>query len=215
MKHPDEALRRFCRLLLAAPVSVTAVRDPDEAYRVHVEDSLSALPLVSAERPMRMVDVGSGGGAPGIPLALALGCRVTLLEATGTKAAFLERTVADLGVTADVVHMRSELYARAEGRDAFDVALARALAPPPVAVELCLPLVRPGGALVLWTTGTDDRPMATAVAELGAAIERAVMTGGGTRRLVVVRKLAPTPARFPRRPGMAGKRPLRSLASEP
>ena len=213
MKHPDEVLRRYCRLLLAAPISVTAIRDPDEAYRVQVEARVSALPLVSAERPTRMVDVGSGGGAPGIPLAIALGRSVTLLEATGTKAAFLERASSELGVAADVVHMRSELYARGEGRDAFDIALARALAPPPVAVELCLPLVRSGGALVLWTTAADDRPIAATARALGGAVERSV-PGAGDRRLLVVRKTEPTPPRFPRRPGMAGKRPLRSLASD-
>ncbi|HLK42326.1 MAG TPA: 16S rRNA (guanine(527)-N(7))-methyltransferase RsmG [Thermoleophilia bacterium] len=214
MKHPDEQLRLYCRLLLEAPVSVTAVRDPDRVYEVHVEDSLTALPVVREEGAGRIVDVGSGGGAPGIPLAIALGQPVTLLEATGTKAAFLERTAATLGVEAEVVNERSEVYARGPGRDAFDLAVARALAPPAVAVELCLPLVRTGGALVLWTTESDDRALTPAAMALAGAVERSIATGGA-RRLVLVRKLDATPERFPRRPGMAGKRPLRSLASEP
>lgn len=212
MKHPDELLRRYCQLLVASPISVTAVRDAEGAYRLHVEDSLTAVPLLADDQPQRIVDVGSGGGSPGIPLAIALGCHVTLLEATAPKASFLRRTAAELGIAADVVHMRSEVYARGTGRDAFDLAVARALAPPPVAVELCLPLVRPGGALVLWTTEPDER-LAAAAEELGGAVERSVGTVGA-RRLVLVRKLAATPERFPRRPGMAGKRPLRSLASE-
>jgi 16S rRNA (guanine527-N7)-methyltransferase len=214
VKHPDERLRQYCRLLLEAPVSVTAVRDPDRVYEVHVEDSLTALPVIREEGVGRIVDVGSGGGAPGIPLAIALGRPVTLLEATGTKAAFLERTAAMLGVEAEVVNERSELYARGSGRDAFDLAVARALAPPAVAVELCLPLVRTGGALLLWTTESDDLALTPAAAALAGAVERSIATGGA-RRLVLVRKLAATPERFPRRPGMAGKRPLRSLASDP
>lgn len=211
MKHPEQ-LRRYCGLLLAAPVSVTAVRDPEKAWRLHVEDSLSALETVAAERPGTIVDVGSGGGAPGIPLAIELGVPITLLEATGTKAAFLEGAAAELGVAAKVVNLRSELYARGEGRDAFDIALARALAPPAVAAELCLPLVRPGGALVLWTTQEGLLELPPALGALEGEAERVVPTAG-LRRLVLVRKRAATPARFPRRPGVAGKRPLRSLAS--
>ena len=144
MKHP-EALRRYCELLASADVSVTSVRGADELWRRHVEDALTAADLVAPDarhagrRRIRR-------GSPGIPLALELGLDATLLEATRPKAAFLRRVAAEIGLEAHVVHARSEEYARGEGRDRFDLAVARALAPPPVALELCLPLSgRPAG----------------------------------------------------------------------
>jgi len=128
VKHP-EALRRYCELLASADVSVTSIRGADELWRRHVEDALTAADLVGTARTV--VDVGSGGGSPGIPLALELDLAASLLEATRPKAAFLRRVVAEIGLAAEVVHARSEEYARGEGRDRFDLAVARALAPPP------------------------------------------------------------------------------------
>jgi 16S rRNA (guanine527-N7)-methyltransferase len=207
----ERLLRRYCDLLAAAPVSVTAVRDPAAAWERHVLDSLAALPLVRAP-PARPIDVGSGGGAPGIPLAVALGVPVTLLEATGTKARFLRDVVADLGLACPIAHARSEELARGAGRDAYDLALARALAPPPVALELCLPLVRPGGYLVLWAGAVDRAVLDGVAAQLAARVE-GIAPAGGTRTLALVAKTGATPERFPRRPGMAGKRPLRAVPS--
>jgi 16S rRNA (guanine527-N7)-methyltransferase len=146
-----------------------------------------------------MVDVGSGGGAPGIPLAAALPDReVTLLEAERRKADFLR------GWETELPNLRV-VWGRAEEQenDRFGVAVAKALAPPPVAAEWCLPLVRPGGAAVLWVGPTVDRDAVARAAEqlaAGPPEER-----GG---LLVLRKLGPTPEGFPRRPGMARKRPL-------
>jgi 16S rRNA (guanine527-N7)-methyltransferase len=110
-----------------------------------------------------------------------------------------------------VVAERSEQYARAAGRDRFDLVLARALAPPPVALELCLPLARAGGRVVLWTGQVDCDVIDQVAAQLAARVSRIEPYGG--RRLVEVAKLGATPERFPRRPGMAGKRPLVSLPS--
>ncbi len=210
MKHP-EALRRYCDLLASADVSVTSIRGADELWRRHVEDALTAADLV-AEDARTLVDVGSGGGSPGIPLALELGLDATLLEATRPKAAFLRRVAAEIGLEAQVVHARSEEYARGEGRDRFDLAVARALAPPPVALELCLPLVRPGGRLIVWTGDIRTTSLDGVAAALAAEVVD-VHRVDDARRLVVVGKLGPTPERFPRRPGMAGKRPLPSLPS--
>jgi 16S rRNA (guanine527-N7)-methyltransferase len=146
-----------------------------------------------------IVDVGSGGGAPGIPLAAALPNRqVTLLEANGRKCAFLRETALEFpNVT--VVQGRAE----EQQTDRFGVVLAKALAPPPVAAEWCLPLVVPGGAVVLYVG-----PSADAVA-VSRAAER---LGGGPvdqlPGLLVLHKVAPTPPGFPRRPGLAKKRPL-------
>jgi 16S rRNA (guanine527-N7)-methyltransferase len=163
-----------------------------------LEDSLRATELVRGfEGPI--VDVGSGGGAPGIPLAAALPEReVTLLEAERRKVDFLRRWEPELP-NLTVVWGRAE----EQETDRFGVALAKALAEPPVAAEWCLPLVRPGGAAVLWVGPTVEIDRVAQVAE---------QLGGGPPEehdgLLVVRKLAPTPEGFPRRPGMARKRPL-------
>ena len=161
-----------------------------------LEDSLRGLDLVTSfEGPI--VDVGSGGGVPGVPLAVSLPEReVTLLEANGRKAAFLRSLGAP---NVRVVHGRAEEQAV----DEYGVAVAKALAPPPVAAEWCLPLVRPGGAVVLWVGPSADRDRVAAVAKqiAGELVDRSA-------GFVVLRKLGPTPEGFPRRPGMARKRPL-------
>jgi 16S rRNA (guanine527-N7)-methyltransferase len=161
-----------------------------------VDDALRAIELVrSFDGPI--VDVGSGGGSPGIPLALALPDReVTLLEASRRKCDFLERFAP---TNARVVWGRAE----EQLPDAYGVALAKALARPPVAAELCLPLVRPGGAAILWVgPGVDLSVVSRVSALLGGDVPE---HDGG---LVVLRKLAPTPAGFPRRSGVPKKRPL-------
>ena len=170
-----------------------------EARRVHLDESLAALETVERfEGPI--VDVGSGGGAPGIPLANALPAReVTLLEATRRKCEFLERWTVDLP-NLRVVCGRAE----EQRLDAWGVAVAKALAPPPVAAEWCLPLVAPGGAAVLYVGPTAQADRVAQVADLLAAeLEEDSPPG-----LLVLRKLGPTPPGFPRRPGVARKRPL-------
>jgi 16S rRNA (guanine527-N7)-methyltransferase len=211
VKRVPAALDRYCRLVEAAPLSVTALHGIEAIERELVADALSARDLIGPAWPVAVVDVGSGNGSPGIPLAIAYGGSVTLLEAASRKAAFLEQVVAALEITAPVVAQRSELFGRGAGRDAFDLALARALAPPPVALELCLPLVRPGGRLILWTGALEVERLEPVAASLAARLGRVQHSGG--RRLIELVKLAPTPHRFPRRPGMAGKRPLLSLPS--
>ena len=211
MKRPPPALEQYCRLVADAPLSVTALPDAAAIMRELVEDALRARPLIGESLPELVVDVGSGNGSPGIPLAIDYGRPVTLLEAASRKAAFLQRMVAELGIEAPVVAERSEQYARAAGRDRFDLVLARALAPPPVALELCLPLARAGGRVLLWTGQIDGDVVDQVAAQLAARVSRIEPYGG--RRLVEVAKLGATPERFPRRPGMAGKRPLASLPS--
>jgi 16S rRNA (guanine527-N7)-methyltransferase len=170
----------------------------EEAWRVHLEESLAAVEVVRRyDGPI--VDVGSGGGAPGIPLAAALPKReVTLLESTRRKCDFLERWARELP-NAQVVCGRAE----EQPVDRWGVAVAKALAPPPVAAEWCLPLVAPGGAVVLFTGPTADAERVARVAEqLAGRVEES------PPGLLVVRKYGPTPAGFPRRPGVARKRPL-------
>jgi 16S rRNA (guanine527-N7)-methyltransferase len=187
---------RWLADLVATP-GLTAV-SRDEARRVHVEESLAALEVVQRfEGPI--VDVGSGGGAPGIPLAHALPEReVTLLEATRRKCDFLERWARELP-NARVVCGRAE----EQPVDSWGVAVAKALAPPPVAAEWCLPLVEPGGAAVLYVGPTAQADRVALVAGQLAA-ELVELPPG----LLVLRKLGPTPPGFPRRPGVARKRPL-------
>ena len=193
----DPRLERWLDELLATP-GLTAIRDRDEAWSMLVEDALRGVDVVRGlEGPI--VDVGSGGGSPGIPLAAALpGREVTLLEANGRKAHFLEQAVA-VFPNVSVVRGRAE----EQETDRFGVAVAKALAPPPVALEWALALVRPGGAAVLWLGPTAD------LGPLGRVAEQ---LGGGPPEkragLVVVPKIEPTPPGFPRRPGAARKRPL-------
>jgi 16S rRNA (guanine527-N7)-methyltransferase len=200
-------VERWLEALVATP-GLTAIRDLGEARRVHVDDALTALPFLD-EGPV--VDVGSGGGSPGIPLAAARpDLTFELLEATGRKCAFLRRWAAELP-NVEVVCERAEEHARAAGRDAYGTALARALAPPPVAVEWCLPLVRPGGRFVLFTTEAAEleRRAAEAAAHVAGRLDSAVsVLDAERRRLLVFEKTGPTPERFPRRPGTARKRPL-------
>jgi 16S rRNA (guanine527-N7)-methyltransferase len=190
-------LERWLAAVLATP-GLTALRDPDEARRVLLEDALAGVDVVRRfDGPI--VDVGSGGGTPGIPLAASLPEReVTLLEAERRKADFLERWTAELP-NLRVVWGRAEEQAL----ETFGVAVAKALAQPPVAAEWCLPLVREGGAVVLWVGPTADAEAVRHVAlRLAAELEHA------PPGFVVLRKTGPTPAGFPRRTGVAKKRPL-------
>ena len=161
-----------------------------------VDDSLRALELV-AGAPGPVVDVGSGGGAPGIPLAHALPDReVVLLEAERRKCAFLEEWAP---ANARVVWGRVE----EQGTDWAGAAVAKALARPPTAVEWCLPLVYEGGAVILWVGPSAELEQIAAVAARVAGEVEESPAG-----LVVIRKTGPTPSGFPRRTGVAKKRPL-------
>ena len=193
----DPRLERWLEALVATP-GLTSVRDLEGARRLHLDGSLAALETVRGlEGPI--VDVGSGGGAPGIPLAAALPEReVTLLESSRRKCAFLERWAGEFP-NVRVVCSRAE----EQPVDTFGVAVAKALALPPVAAEWCLPLVAPGGAVVLFVGPSAEREQVAAVAEQLAA--EVVESPPG---LLVLRKVGPTPPGFPRRPGIARKRPL-------
>ncbi|MHB8642537.1 MAG: RsmG family class I SAM-dependent methyltransferase [Gaiellaceae bacterium] len=186
---------RWLAEVVATP-GLTAIRSAGEARRVLLDDSLRGLELVAREGGT-VVDVGSGGGVPGIPLALSLPKReFALLEAQERKCMFLR---AHAPVNARVVHGRAE----EQELDWAGCAVAKALAPPPVAAEWCLPLVRSGGAVVLWVGPSADAEQVARVAEkLNARLEES------PPGFFVLRKLGPTPSGFPRRAGRAKKRPL-------
>jgi 16S rRNA (guanine527-N7)-methyltransferase len=193
----DPRIERWLESLVATP-GLTAVRDLAEARRLHVEESLTALGVVERfEGPI--VDVGSGGGAPGIPLAAALPFRkVTLLESQRRKCDFLERWTAEFPNLLVICGRAEE-----QPVDVYGVAVAKALAPPPVAAEWCLPLVAPGGAAVLFVGPSAEVERVTAVA--GRLAAELVESPPG---MLVLHKLGATPVGFPRRPGTARKRPL-------
>ncbi len=190
---------------LVATPGLTAIRDVEAAWQLHVVDALDALPLLE-DGPV--VDVGSGGGSPGIALAAARpDLRLDLLEASRRKCDFLEEAAAPFS-NVRVICARAEDWGRGQGRDAYAVALARALAPQPVAAEWCLPLVRPGGIAVLFAARPAPR-LAEVAAALGAeGPELRPVPGTAAQHLLVFRKVHPTPPRFPRRAGIARKRPL-------
>jgi 16S rRNA (guanine527-N7)-methyltransferase len=193
----DPRLERWLEALVATP-GLTSVRDLAEARRVHLDESLAALEALPPFQGS-IVDVGSGGGAPGIPLAATLPEReVTLLESNRRRCDFLERWAEEFP-NLRVVCGRAEEQPTEE----FGVAVARALAPPPVAAEWCLPLVAPGGAAVLFVGPSAEVERVAAVAEQLAA--EPVESPPG---LLVLRKVAANPPGFPRRPGIARKRPL-------
>jgi len=188
-------LTDWLRAVVETP-GLTALGSVAEARRVLVDDSLRAVPLLAGLGDP-VVDVGSGGGTPGIPLAAALPDReFVLLESQRRKCMFLERWAPP---NARVVCGRAE----EQETDWAGAAVAKALAPSPVAAEWCLPLVRPGGAAILFVGPTVDVPAVARVAE---------QIGGGTPEehdgLLLIPKVAPTPPGFPRRPGVARKRPL-------
>jgi 16S rRNA (guanine527-N7)-methyltransferase len=190
-------LEQWLTEVVATP-GLTSIRDPAEARRALLDDALRGLSLVVREDGP-IVDVGSGGGTPGIPLAASLPDRgVTLLEAERRKCAFLERWARELP-NLTVVWGRAE----EQPLETFGVAVAKALANPPTAAEWCLPLVREGGAVVLWVGSSADLDRVASVADRLAAKTEDAPAG-----FAVLRKEGPTPPGFPRRPGVARKRPL-------
>ena len=211
-----QLLEQYADLLRTGPHGLMSA---GERRRIagHIEDALAGLPTLLELDVRSFADIGSGGGLPGIPLALALPlATVHLIESQAWKARFLEETVATLGLNSRVRVWpeRIETAVALIGRETLDCAICRALAPPAVSAEYLAPLVRPGGALVLWTTrrAIESSPGLDEVAEqLGLAAPSLVPAPSSLRAdaaLLVWPKAAPTPERFPRRLGVAAKRPL-------
>lgn len=233
MKHPlGGALARLARrydlnaeqqVQLAAVLTLlaedeqapTTVREPERALDVHVADSLVALEIERLRAARTIVDIGAGAGFPGVPLAIALtDCDVALVDSQARKCAFIERVVGQARLAnARVLCARVEEWP--EGLGAHDVVLARALAPQPVVLEYAAPLLKLGGALVDWRgvrDSAEERAAALAAEQLGMereAIHRVEpFDGVRDHHLHVYVKRLETPDRFPRRVGMARKRPL-------
>jgi len=179
-----------------------------------VEDSLVLLEHLGDAR--RLVDVGSGGGLPGLPLKITRpSLAVTLIEADQAKAAFLVRACAELDLDdVEVLARRAEDVGQdGRYREAFDIAVARAVAPMPVLVELCLPLIRIGGRLLAQKTDQEEVASAHRAIELmGGSLDSVVAAPSRVRAsgtVVVIAKVRTTPAKYPRRPGVPNRKPLR------
>jgi 16S rRNA (guanine527-N7)-methyltransferase len=214
-------VRRFVALLLAANrlQNLTRVTNPDEIARLHLLDSLAALPIIDAAEPRSMVDLGSGGGLPAMPLAIArpeMGW--TLVESVGRKAAALAGFCEALGLAnVTVVAERAETLGRhPQHRERYEMVTARACAPLPVLAELALPLAAIGGSLLAWKgpmTERDEemRRGRAAIGQVGGGpplIRPTQLAALGGHCFVTVVKARPTPDRFPRRPGDPARRPL-------
>lgn len=208
-------LEAIADLLTSDPSAPTTVRERQAVLDDHLADSLVALELATVGAARRVADLGSGAGLPGLPLAIALpDAEVSLVESNGRKCEFLRRACDACGAAnAAVVAARAEEWTEGIGR--CDLVTARALAPLAVIAEYAAPLLGDGGALVAWRgkrDPADEAAGARAAAELGLhphpPLAVTPYPGALHRHLHVLVKVAPTPARFPRRPGMARKRPL-------
>lgn len=204
------ALLRFVRDEAAAP---TPIRDPRLGVDAHIADSLSALVLPAMREATTLADLGSGAGFPGLALACARPeATVHVVEATERKCAFLAEAIEACAIAnATVACTRVESWVRRN----IDVACARALAPLAVALEYAAPLLRIGGTFVAYKgrrDATEEAAAVTAARTLGLDLETVEAVepflGGDHRHLHVFRKVSATPPSFPRRPGMARKRPL-------
>ena len=209
------AIERLLGLLESDPAAPTAVRARAEALDVHVADSLSALELDAVRAARRVADLGAGAGFPGLVLAVALpAAHIALVESVGRKCAWLGRAIEAMGLAnAGVVNARAEDWPAGIG--AHDLVTARALAPLNVLVEYAAPLLQEGGALVAWKGRRDrDEEADGAAAAQRLGLELCGITrvhpfnDARDRHLYLYLKVGPTPNGYPRRPGMARKRPL-------
>ncbi|MCL5676992.1 MAG: 16S rRNA (guanine(527)-N(7))-methyltransferase RsmG [Firmicutes bacterium] len=217
------AMGRFAELLVEwnEQVNLTAITAPEEIARKHFVDSLSVLRAIDDKPGLRLVDVGSGAGFPGLVVAMARPqWRVLLVDALAKRVSFLHQAIAETGLgNVQAVHLRAEEAGRrSELREQFDVATARAVAGLPVLAEYCLPLVRPGGLFLAMKAREVEREMAEAtpaVTALGAEyldVLRFTLPGATEERAIVrIRKTESTPQGYPRRPGLPEKKPLHTL----
>ena len=217
-----EGFRRYYRWIVRwnARMNLTTVTEWEAVQTRHFLDSLSLLEAVPADtlESGRFVDIGTGAGLPGIPLKIVFaGMSGMLVDATAKKVELLKNLVDELGLESiEVIHGRAETLGHSDGlREGFDLAVARALAPMPVLAELTLPFCRVGGVVVVHKTDGADEEIASAeyaIEMMGGEIIRTIKATWeepeSSRKLIVIEKVNPTPANYPRRPGMPSKRPL-------
>lgn len=210
-------LIEFSRLLLEKNqvMNLTAITEPREVATLHLLDSL-ALAAHEELAGKKIIDVGTGAGFPGMPLAIALpGVDMTLLDSLNKRIDFLQEVCNALSLQ-DItcVHARAEEFAAAH-RESYDFAVSRAVAALPVLCELCLPLVKVGGAFLAMKSSHSQEETdqaAKAISLLGGKLERvtdySIPTTDITHRLLTIRKVFPTPKKYPRRFAQIKKQPL-------
>lgn len=212
-----EPLLSFADLLLKKNevMNLTAITDPKDVAALHLLDSLTLLTAADFTNK-RLIDVGTGAGFPGLPIAIACpDCQVTLLDSLGKRVDFLQEVCAALSLSnVTCVHARAEEYVQS-CREQYDIAASRAVAELRTLSELCLPYVKPGGLfLAMKSVDTEEELTAAqpAIRLLGAQTERIIdcplPSTEITHRLIVLRKRTPTPQKYPRRFAVIKKQPL-------
>lgn len=216
---PDGARRKLGLLLreLAQPAASTSVHDPVQAVNVHIADSLAGLEVEQIKSAGTLADLGSGAGLPSLVLAVALPeTRVVAIESVAKKVSFMQDTADAMGLeNFEAVAVRAEEWQ--EGLEACDVVTARAVASLPVLLEYAAPLLRIEAVLVAWKGSVDEQERADGAAaaeELGMTEPRprrvTPFKGSQRRTLYLSSKVRVTPPKYPRRAGMASKKPLRA-----
>jgi 16S rRNA (guanine527-N7)-methyltransferase len=212
-----EALEVVLGLLAEERASVSSVTDPARAWKVHVADSLTGLQVPALRQALKIADIGSGAGFPGLVLAVALpDAEVDLIESVGRKCEFIQRAIDAAEIpNARVLNARSEELAAGEGREGYGAVTARAVGRLSTLAELASPLLKENGVLVAWKGRRDpeEEVQLTNAAESLAMHPEQILpvgpyAGSEHRHLHVIRKSGPTPEKLPRRPGMAKKRPF-------
>jgi 16S rRNA (guanine527-N7)-methyltransferase len=209
------ALGKVLELLAQERASVSSVVD-ERAWKVHVADSLTGLEVPELSTASRVADVGAGAGFPGLALAVALpNTQVNLIESVGRKCAFMQRAIDEAEIpNATVLNTRSEDWADADGREAYEAVTARAVGRLSTLAELASPLLKPNSVLIAWKGKRDEEEedQLSRAAESLAMRPESILdvgdrAGSQHRHLHVIRKTGPTPPDLPRRPGIAKKRP--------
>lgn len=221
-----ERFDRYAQLLVEwnERMNLTAITQPNDIVLKHFADSLTVIPLLPEKQGFSLIDVGTGAGFPGIPLAIVRGdMQLTLLDSLNKRLTFLQQVCTELGIRAQLIHARAEEGGRKpELRESFDVVTARAVAALPVLAEYCLPFLKKGGRFIAMKGPDSDAELeqaSRAVTMLGGTVTEVknlvlpVTPRAGVeeqeRRLFLIDKTTQTPSRFPRQSAKISKEPLR------
>ena len=199
-------------------INLTAITDDEGVMKKHFIDSIKVFNFEGLRDAQSVIDIGTGAGLPGIPMKIVRpNMKVVLLDSLMKRVNFLNEVIAKLGLDdIKAIHGRAEDYGKAEYRECFDVAVSRAVANMTLLTELCMPFVKVGGYFVAMKGPGADAEIAdakAAIAMLGGKLEQVIEVeieeSDLKHNLVIVKKIKPTPQQFPRKPGVAAKKPLK------
>ena len=208
---------KFAELLVEKNkvLNLTAITEPDEIIVKHFADSLTALSVIDVPRGAKIIDVGTGGGFPGIPLLIARpDIELTMLDSTKKKLAFVQEAVNELGLNAVVLHKRAEDAGQSELRESFDFCVSRAVAALNVLSEYCIPFVKVNGTFLAMkgSKGNEELDVAKkAIPALGGKVinkKSIILPDGGERILIDIKKISHTATKYPRVSAQISKKPL-------